>query len=215
MDLEERSEIRNATQRSRRAPGEPTEIFTPFDGDGDIRDDVVLGPVELTIEATDCEMTLAYWLNDEWWTDVIRHWAGCLVTVYIAPTPGALLHPVVLHQLVMLRRVTPHWRLVGHAYTGEIATDNAVSQVAGSPYHEIRFAVEPGPSKPRVDPGVLDLSIDELFSRVHQEQSCLGTTAPVLVQMPSTATEASVAAMPLAQSRSETSASPVSVNQTQ
>jgi hypothetical protein len=214
MDLEERAEIRNATQRNRRAPGEPAEVFVPFGGDGAMRDDVVLGPLELTIEATDCEMTLAYWLNDEWWTDVIRRWAGCLVTVHIAPTPGALLHPVVIHQLMMLRRLTPHWRLVGHAYTDKVATENAVSQVAQSPYHEIRFAVAPGRGEPSADPCVLDLSIDELFGRVHEEQSRLGTTAPVLLRMPSTATYASVAPMPLAHSVNETHVSTVPVNLT-
>jgi hypothetical protein len=193
MDLEELAEIRNTTQRTRRAPGEPGEVFVPFDGDGKIREDVVLGPVELTIEATDSDLDPPSWLNDDWWTDVIRRWAGCLVTVHIAPTPGALLHPVVLHQLMMLRRVTPHWRLVGHAYAHDISTDNAISEIAESPYHEIRFAVESGPRHVRADGDVMDLSTDELFSRVHQEQSRLGTKAPVLLRMPSNATRESVA----------------------
>ncbi len=204
MDLEERAEIRNATQRNRRAPGEPVEIAVAFDGNGDVGDDVALGPVELTIEATNTELEPARWLDDEWWTDVIQRWAGCLITVHIAPTPGALLHPVVLHQLMMLRRVTPHWRLVGHADADEMTADDAALQVARSPYHEIRFADQPGPNTPETDRSAPQVSLEELFGRVRQEQSRLGTEAPVLVRLPSTMTKTSPASTLMIEPRHET-----------
>lgn len=186
MDLSARIEVRDATQRCRRGPRETPRLTAHFDGSGDLGKDLPTGPLELTIEATGEDMELASWLVDEWWTELIQVLADSQVTVHVAPTPGALLNPVVLYQLEMLRRVSPNWRLVGHAFTDDVATDAAVSDLVRSPYHEVRFADDPRPDAGPVDRRSWKPSIDKLFGQIRQQQTRLGRTTPILVRLPST-----------------------------
>lgn len=185
MDLSSRIEVRDATQRCRRGPRETPRLTAHFDGSGDLGKDLPTGPLELTIEATGEDMELAPWLVDEWWTELIQVLADSQVTVHVAPTPGALLDPVVLYQLEMLRRVAPNWRLVGHAFTDDVATDAAVSDLVRSPYHEVRFADDPRPDAGPMERRSWKPSVDKLFGQIRQQQSRLGKTTPILVRLPS------------------------------
>jgi len=214
MDLEACAEIRRATQRSRRGPREPVQVIATFGGEGGLGNDVPMGPVELTIEATNTKLEIAPWLADEWWTEVIQRWADCPVTVHIAPTPGALLLPVVLHQLQMLRRVTPSWWLVGHAYLDDLPTEDAVAELVKSPYHEVRFIDQPRWGAPERDRFSWAPPLEELFARIRREQTRLGTTAPVLVRLPSTNAKVPSVSTSTAEPAAEASTSPEPIETT-
>lgn len=183
MDLNAQREIRRSVEARRQAPREPARVVAAYD-DGGIPADVLAGPILLTIEATNTDSALAAWLDDIWWTDVIQRWADHAVTVAFAPTPGALLHPVVLHHVEMLRRVLPGWRMVGHGYRDDFAGDAEIGRVAKSPYHEVRFFDQSRPRAPQAAQGTRKLALDELFGRIRREQSRIGVTRPALVRLP-------------------------------
>ena len=188
MDISKlHTEVRKATQRLRRPPTEPHHIRVSFEGGGELGDDIVPAPVELIIEATNAAGELAGWFSDYWWTEVIQRWGEEPVTVHIAPTPSALLHPVMLNKLEMLRRVASRWRVVGHTYASEVATDDAIESLATSPYDEVRFIDQPRP-------GVLpdrrrwELPLGELFGCIRRAQERAGTVRPILTRLPSSTT---------------------------
>jgi hypothetical protein len=185
MDLEEYSEARNATQNNRHGPRKPVRILVAFGGDGKLPPEDASGPVELTIEATDSDLDFAPWLTDEWWAEVIQRWGDRPAAVHVAPAPAALLHPVLLYQLAMLRRVTPTWRLVGHGYVDDVVTDEAVTALAGSPYHEVRFTEQYRPGVPAPERRSWTVALEELFGRIRKEQMRIGAFTPILVRLPS------------------------------
>lgn len=212
MDLDGQSDMRRAAEGSRRAPREPTRIVATFDN-GALGKDIERGPIVLTIEATSGDSELAPWLDDIWWTGVIQRWAECHVTVCIAPTPGALLHPVVLHQVEMLRRVVPDWRIVGHAYVDDVPSDDDATRLAGSPYHEVRFIDQPRLGTPPSDRCTWKLTVDGLFVRICNEQSRLGVSLPVLVRLPATPPETASASPASARRAATTATSPDTLSQ--
>jgi len=185
MDLEEYSEARNETQNNRHGPRDPVKIRAAFGGDGTLPPEDASGPVELTIEATDADLDFALWLTDEWWAGVIQRWADRPVTIHVSPTPAALLHPVLVYQLAMLRRVTPTWRLVGHGYVDDVVTDGAVTELARSPYHEVRFTEQYRPGVRAPERRSWTLALEELFGRVRKAQMSVGTFTPILIRLPS------------------------------
>ncbi len=183
MDLNAQREIRRSVESRRQPPREPARVVTAYD-DGGVPEDVLAGPILLTIEATNSDSELASWLDDIWWTDVIRRWADHAVTVAFAPTPGALLHPVVLHHVEMLRRVLPGWRIVGHVYRDDLTDDEEIERAAKSPYHEIRFFDQSRPGAAQPEQGRPAFALDGLFGRIRREQSRIGVTRPALVRLP-------------------------------
>ncbi len=179
MDLPDRTDVRRVVQGRRRRPRPAVEISVPFDGGGKLEAEDGSGPLHLVVHATDEAGELAPWFDNEWWCEVIRRWAERAVTVRIAETPGALLHPVVLHSLSTLRRVVPSWRLVGCASVRACDTPAAIEAVATSPYHEVRFTgggTDGGrfPSMP----------VEELFRRIREVQQRCRSNTPVLVRVP-------------------------------
>ena len=184
MAQDTRSQLRNETERRRRAPPEPTHVLATFDHGGQLGGDTTHGPIELAVEVTDPDGKLADWFDDNWWTEVLQRWGDDPVTLRMAPTPQALLHPTVLHHLEMLRRVTPRWRIVGHAYVGDVASDEAVATAAGSAYHEIRFLDRPRPGASASDRADCHLPLAELFGRIRQAQIEMKATSPILVRLP-------------------------------
>ncbi len=183
MYLEEQAEARNATQRLRCPPREPILVRLTANGEGRIPDQPGQGPIELTLEVTHESGDFALWFHDDWWADLIERWGDEAVTIQIAPTPAALLHPVTLHQVEMARRVVPRWRLIGHAYLSDIAPQEIVL-LARTFYDEVRVIDAPRPTSARSSTDRYDLSIEELFSQVRREQAELGTTRPILVRIP-------------------------------
>lgn len=183
MDVGSQGRQRQATVQKRRAPGQPLRLVLPFDEPVLVRDDSPIGPIELDIETTNDEGEFAAWLDDAWWAEAITHWADDDVTVHIAPTPGALTHPVLLHQLEMLRRVVPGWRIVGVAYRDDVTPESDIAAIAASPYHEIRFLDVCRPDRlgaERIEPVALPV----LFSRIRTVQAQRGALTPILVRLP-------------------------------
>ncbi len=188
MNTNEQMAVREAAQKERHAPREPVCLTASFDGSGDLGGAAPAGPKELTIEATNREGELAQWFDDYWWIDLIERWGFEQVTLHIAPTPGALTHPVVLHQMEMVRRVAPRWRIVGHAYRNDILSDETIESLASSPYHEARFIDQTRPDVPTpARGGSFDWAIEVLFGRIRREQTRIGAARPVLVRLPSDA----------------------------
>jgi hypothetical protein len=164
--------------------------------------------VQLTIECTNEAMEFASWLTDDWWATVIQHWADRVVTVHIAPTPTALLHPVLLYQLAMVRRVEPRWRIVGQAFVDDIITDDAVAELAQSPYHEVRFRDSPRVVAPPSDRVSWTPTIEDLFGRLRRDQERLDRSTPILVRLPADRTENSHVAVPCKKNTTTTIANP-------
>ena len=184
MNASIRTELRRATQRSRKPPGSQTRLRIAFDGGGRLGEAVVSAPIELNIEATNSDRQLADWLDDLWWTELLQRWGVDPVSVHIAATPGALLHLVVLHHLDMLRRVAPKWRIVGHAYADDVRTQNDIEQLAASSYHEVRFQDAARPGVNGSIPAETALPLSRLFGEIRRAQSALGVTRPILVRLP-------------------------------
>ncbi len=146
--------------------------------------DTDVRPTELLIETTDDAGNLADWLDDEWWTAALEKWNETPIVVRIAVTPEALFHPVLLYQLEMVRRVSPHWRVIGETSLNELVSDAAVNQAAASPYHEIRVT-DASSSIDRIAPPDSTIpSIESVFGRIRRAQAQLGVSLPVLVRVP-------------------------------
>ena len=185
MDQEAITEAREATRRLRRPPSSPVHLRVSVDSGGELAEDVPSGPVELTVEVTNGEGKLADWLDDGWWTTAIERWGDDTLTVHVAPTPNALLHPVTLHQLEMLRRVAPRWRIVGHAFLEDLTSESDIRLIAASPYDQIRFLDGPRSNAAQSKRDLPRLSVEEIFGQIRREEAELGVTRPVLVRLPS------------------------------
>jgi hypothetical protein len=184
MTLHEREDARSEIEHRRQAPIAPAHVVAAFGAEGKLDHVSDAKALTVTIECTNDAMELASWLTDDWWATLMHHWAGRAITIHIAPTPTALLNPVLLHQLTMLRRVAPNWRIVGHAFVDDVITDEAVSELAQSPYHEARFRDCSRVPAPPSDRSSWTPAIEDLFARVRREQTRLGRTMPILVRLP-------------------------------
>ena len=173
---------RIATQGTRRRPTNDSRLEVTFD---EVRVEGVVGdcrPAEVAIHATNSERVIAPWLTDGWWMELVSRWADDPLVVQVMPTPGAVLHPVVLVQMEMLRRVAPAWRLIGHAHAEELDSERAARIIAGSPYHEIRVPAAPATTV-ATPPPLRPARIEQVFSRIRQRQQQLGTTKPILIRL--------------------------------
>jgi hypothetical protein len=145
MNARMREVQRDMTARRRRKPGAGAPLMIPFDGLPSLEPDPNRPPSELSLEATGPSGEPAAWLDDYLWVDLLRAWGETPLAIRILPTPHALLHPVVLHQVNMLRRVAPRWRISAHCYVGDLAPEGHIAQAALSPYHEIHLLDQPAP----------------------------------------------------------------------
>ena len=184
MEPSIRHEMRDATRQSRCRPGQPAPVLVAHAGDGSIAADLPKGAIELTLEVTDAHGELAPWLDDLWWTEVIQRWCDDPIAVKFLPTPGAALHPVVLYQVEMLRRVVPGWRVLAQAYVDDLVSDDDINQIADSAYHEVRFFDQRRPGKPVSDRFREAPPIQELFGRIRMAQARMYRATPILVRLP-------------------------------
>ncbi len=180
-----RGERQNA-QRLRRAPGQITNLVATFADGSKIPSPVddITGPIHIVLETTDANGTLATWVHDDWFTTLLQRFGDEFVTLRIAPTPSAILHPSVLYESEMARRVVPHWRVVAAAYIDDIQTDDEINAIANGPYHEVQFF-----DHARIECGVTDrfsthLSVEKLFVRLRQAQEKSTGRSPILVRLP-------------------------------
>ncbi|MFQ5462989.1 MAG: hypothetical protein ACE5E5_10230 [Phycisphaerae bacterium] len=198
MNDREQAEVRRATAQQRTPPGQPATVRIESGGIGLFPKDAPVGPLDLHLEATGPDGVLSVWLVDEWWTEVITHLPHPSVTIHIEPTPDALIHPVVLYQLAMLRRVCPQWRLVGHAYRDDLLTDEDFAALAKSHYHEVRFVDASRPGRPVADRSAGTADLAEVFSRIRRLAAGREPRHPTLVRVPAPALKSAPASRPAA-----------------
>lgn len=160
----------------RHRPGELPAVFFSADSDGKPPAAWPEGPFEIAIESTQADGEFSEWLTDDWWAELLAAHAERDLSVRVAPTPGATLHPTMLLQCEMLRRVVPRWRLIGETESGDWGVADPVPLIASSPYHEVRLL----PARTRTsDRG--DIPPERLAALVLQEQRRLRRRTPVVV----------------------------------
>lgn len=139
MDARMREKRRQQIARCRRRPLQPQRIYFPAGGIGECIEIEPARPIELCIEATDALGNVVPWLTDEWWIRTHSFCKDRTVTVVLLPTPRNLLDEVVLHQMAMVRRIAPKWRIFGYALYADAQTEPDIERWLGTPYDEIRF----------------------------------------------------------------------------
>lgn len=144
MNMTTETSTRKRAARTRTVPVEILKRTIPWGGTGRIEGGPNAGPVELILEVTGPDGDLASWFDDFWWVDALTTYKDRPVTVHIAPTPGAVLSPVVLHQMQMLRRVEPRWTSIGYLRAEELSDPEIPRKLRGAPYHEVRVIVRSG-----------------------------------------------------------------------
>lgn len=160
----------------RHRPGELPSVSFTVDSDGEPPATWPEGAFEITIQATRADGEFSDWLTDDWWADLLAAHAERDLSVRVLPTSGAMLHPTMLLQCEMLRRVVPRWRLVGESASGDWGVADPVPLIASSPYHEVRLL----PARANTgDRG--DLPPERLAALVLQEQRRLRRRTPVVV----------------------------------
>jgi hypothetical protein len=165
-----------AMQRRRR-PAAARILSLRFEARPPLIPEGIDAPSELHLEPTGPDGETALWLDDFFWLELIQRWPQKPLTIHYLPTPHGLLHPVVLHQLTMLRRVTPEWRLIGHCYRSDLAGESQQAQAALSLYHEIHIRNEA-----RVGSSTAGLlSMEALLAKLSQLQAANRRTAPIIV----------------------------------
>jgi hypothetical protein len=182
MDAWMQDERRAAVQSARKRPSAPHRRTFTAEGDGKHGPEDAPPPTDLFLEATHPSGEIATWFDDIWWMESLRRWRDLPLVIHLVPSEAALLHPVVLHQVAMVARVAPNWRVVGYGYATEIGGDAAIERLATSTYDEIDFVEGLRPGGPGSAPPRHALRIQDLFSRVRRIQRELGATRPVLVR---------------------------------
>lgn len=182
MDSSSQVEQRSATAGTRKRPRPQHMIRVAAASDGQLGPEGTATPTDVLIETTNADGDTAVWFDDWWWMECLSRWKNDKLTVHVLPSPAALLHPVVLHHVQMVRRVAPTWRLVGHCWLADLDLDAAPPALARSPYHEVRVIDAPMPNtslnrNPNAAP-----RIEDLLGGVRREQRALGVTLPALVR---------------------------------
>lgn len=166
------------TARKRRRPGAGECLLIPFDSSGAVDTAVPQPPTSLALETTSATGELADWLDDNFWVAMLQAWSNERLSIQILPTPEALLHEVVLHHLHMLRRVAPHWRLVGECYVNDLSQDGLLAQAALSPYHELRIRAGARSGQPQSGH---PLRLEDALARIRRVQVANSRSTPIVV----------------------------------
>ena len=182
MDAWMQNQQRDQVATTRRRPTATYKRTISAQGSGDQGPQGGPQPTELLLEVTDPTGQVADWLDDEWWLKAITRWGDRRLLVRVLPSEAALLHPVVLHYVDMLKRVVPGWRVVGHGYCGEVSGDSAIEALATSAFDEVHLVEGARPQTAAQQLPVHNLRIEHLFKRVRQIQQSLGAVRPILVR---------------------------------
>ena len=184
MEVSTRSSERRLAEATRRKPLAQPVLHVVATGMGDCGPPNGEVPGELHLEATNKTGEAAEWLQDRWWMETLGRWQDHPLAVHILPTPGALLHPVVIHHLEMLYRVASRWRRVGHCYVDDVVTDQDVCLLAISSYHEVRVIDSFRPDTGKSEAELRGVTVDRLIGRVMRARAAAGATRPLLIRVP-------------------------------
>ncbi len=181
QSLAERRKV--ATARRRRPTGFQILKFAAV-SDGSHGPDVGVCPEALHLETTYKDGQIVTWFDDNWWLETLRRWKDRSLTIHIMPTADALLHPTVLHELEMVRRLQTPWRLIGHCYLSDIGHPLLLPRVAVNHYDEIRVIDKDRPSSDSREARPSKLTLKEVFDQVRTIQSAEKVSAPLLTRAP-------------------------------
>jgi len=172
-----REDQRKLVMQRRRKPDSGTIVHIPFEGVDNSALRQVEAPAELHLDPTGPTGETALWLDDFFWLELLQQWPGCPLAIHFHPTRNSLLHPVILHQLTMLRRVAPGWRLVGYCYLSDLEEEGRPSQAALTVHHEIHVIDASRPAAPR---STRPLHMEDTLRRMRQIQTANKRTTPIL-----------------------------------
>ena len=185
MDVITSEQNRMVATARRRAPGGIKTVHIKADSDGTLGDELGLFPTDIRIEATYDDGQIATWFSDDWWIELLQRYKDRPLTLHMMPTAEALLHPIVLHELEMVRRLQTPWRLIGHCYLSDIGHPMLISKIVASPYDEIRVVTENRPNNGKAVLRTSQLSLAELLERVKSQQMAEQSVYPLLTRAPS------------------------------
>ena len=174
---------RVASSRRRRPAGIHVLEFLAM-GDGAHGPNTGPFPEELRLEATYENGQISSWFDDHWWLETLQRWKSRPLTIHILPSPEALLHPIVLHELEMVRRMGIAWKLIGHCYLSDIAHAQMIERAAVNQYDEIRMIDEDRASSESYDVRPAQLTTAELFEEIKTIQSMEKVSAPLMTRAP-------------------------------
>lgn len=184
MDEQNSVDLRRDAQQRRQPPDAIHGVHVAADSRGEIAEPNGTSKFELHLHATHDSAELAPWFDGDWWTDLITQFGNRVASIHVEATRGALIHPVVLHHLWSIRRVCPHWRLVGHGFRDDVHSQDEITAVASSPYHEVRFVDAMRNRESTASRLAISHDLDDLFGRIRREQSAAGLVRPILRRMP-------------------------------
>lgn len=182
MDAIMRSEHRRQAQARRRPPQQARRVFFPCTDAGEFPQVDATKPLELMIAATDSTGEPAVWLTDAWWIDAVQLWKNQPVTVHLLATPGSLLNPVILHQLNMLKRIVPQWKVVAEGYVGDIHGSERLEYLAMSAYDDVRLI---DGHRPGSAIGSMSITLAEVCARIGEIQAKHRISRPIITTLSS------------------------------
>jgi len=182
MDTKSWVDQRRAAAGRRQRPQPHCSIRVDASSDGSLGSKDPPIPTDLFVEATAPDGETAIWFDDWWWMECLSRWKNEVITVHIEPTPAALLHPVVLHHVEMVRRVASNWRIVGHCWLGELDLDASPDGIARSPYHEVRIIDAPMPDAQADANAHRPARLQDLITAVRRAQKAIDRTLPMLAR---------------------------------
>ncbi len=170
----------------RRRPTRPEVLEFFADGDGRHGPENGPPPSEIRLETTYPNGQVVNWFDDAWWLETLKRWKDRRLAIHLMPTPDALLHPIVFHEIEMVRRMETPWSVVGYCYLSDISHPMLISRIAASPYDEIRIidAMRPETTEYDVRPGKFPLL--DLMERIKAVQKQERAAKPILTRAPDT-----------------------------
>ena len=184
MECQSLAERRKVAAARRRRPTGFQIIECAAAGDGSHGPDIGVCPEALHLETTHQDGQIVAWFDDNWWLETLRRWKDRSLTIQIMPTADALLHPIVLHELEMVRRLQTPWRLIGNCYLSDIGHPLRLPRVAVNHYDEIRVIDKDRPCCDAYEARPSKLTLDEVFDQVRTIQSAEKVSAPLLTRAP-------------------------------
>ncbi len=184
MQVQSLADQRRVAGTRRRRPTGIHMIEFPAMGDGSHGPKTGPFPEELRLETTYENGQIASWFDDNWWLETLHRWKDRPLTIHILPTPEALLHTIVLHELEMVRRLQISWKLIGHCYLSDVAHPQLVTRAAVNQYDEIRIIDEHRTPSESYEVRPAKLTIAEVFEQIKTIQASEKVSAPLMTRSP-------------------------------
>jgi len=142
---------RSHSRQSRRPPDYCEVATVAFDGVWDPPEAPTAdAPERVWLTATNSRGELAAWFTSAWWYERLRRWGRSAMTVGLAASPGALLHPRVVPVFLQLRERADRWRLAARTDGAPIRGMPSIDRLLRGPWDELAFVVAVGGCRERL-----------------------------------------------------------------